>query len=398
MKLPSLQNILIGKEYVGIEHYTLDGEDWTAFLTLEKRKNELEITQNGKQIFSDSLPKRINKKLPVCLIVNTNQVLHKETLETNLSDEKLLHRTFPNLSLEEFFYEIWQMQHKTIVAVARKKYVNDIVDKYTDKGISISSINLGICSISEISEFITNDTIYTNIQKITFSDKQILFSNEKITQNSHHKINGLTVQNNHVLAFSGILQFLFKSNNTRGNLVSYGKTLKDKFLQQSFFKKGIQTSLGILLVLLFVNFLLFNLYYSKTLEINELSELNMTSLERVNTIKKRIVEKEKLANSLFNKDGYRYSTKINTITKSIPNSILLIQLTLNPLDKNIKEGEKITVKQNTITISGTAKDNNEFSKWIETLEKRKFIDNVVINQFGKNDLLETTFTLKLILI
>lgn len=394
---PSFQNILIGREYNGIEHYTLDGEDWSAFLILKKRNNELEIAYNDKQVFSDSLPKRIDQKSPVCLVINTNQVLHKEISETNLSDEKILHRTFPNLSLEEFFYEIWQMEDKTIVAVARKKYINEITEKYTSQGFIIANISLGVCPVSKITNFLSGDTIYTNTQKLLFSEDNALISNEKIAQNTYYKINGLTVQNSYLLAFSTILQFLFKPSNTRGNMVLHNQTLQYNFIQNSFFKKGIQVALAILLVLLLVNFFVFNHYYSKTLEINELSSLNTTSLETVTTIKKRIAEKEKLANSLFNATGYSYSTKINTITKNIPNSILLTQLTLNPLDKNIKEGEKINVKQNTITISGTTKDNNEFTKWIENMENLEFIDSVVINQFGKNDLLETTFTLKLML-
>lgn len=395
MNFLSLQTILIGKEFTGIEHYTINGEEWSAFLILKKRENELQITYNDKQIYSDSISKRIDRKSLTCLIINTNQVLIKEIGESNLTDEKAIHKAFPNLSITNFFFEIWRLKNKTIIAVTRKAYIETIIKKYQEQGFTISSISLGVCSISEITGFISADSINTNFQKISLSDEEMLISNEEIKQNSYYKINGLTVQSSYLLAFTGILQFLIKSNHTKGNIVSYNQVLLNNFIQNTFFKKGLQTALGILLTLLLVNFFVFSHYYSKNSEVDELSSLNSASSEKLSVLRKRIAEKEKLANSILNITDNSYSAKINLITKSTPNSILLTGLTLNPLEKNIKEYEKISAEQNTIIITGITKDNNEFTKWIEKLTKTKFINNVVIKQFGKNELLETTFTLKL---
>lgn len=38
MTFPSLKNILLGKKYMGIEHFSLDNEEKIALLLIEKKK------------------------------------------------------------------------------------------------------------------------------------------------------------------------------------------------------------------------------------------------------------------------------------------------------------------------------------------------------------------------
>ena len=55
------------------------------------------------------------------------------------------------------------------------------------------------------------------------------------------------------------------------------------------------------------------------------------------------------------------------------------------------------VQGKTISLSGTTIDNATFTHWIEAIEQLKWINQVVITRFGKNDLNETEFSINLTL-
>ncbi|TEB41551.1 hypothetical protein D0809_24950 [Flavobacterium circumlabens] len=86
---------------------------------------------------------------------------------------------------------------------------------------------------------------------------------------------------------------------------------------------------------------------------------------------------------------------INEIVKEIPSSILLTELIFNPLEKKIKAGEAVLTTDKSITVTGTTLSNDDFTHWIENIEKIKWIDKVLIAHFGKNDANETEFSIKI---
>lgn len=125
--------------------------------------------------------------------------------------------------------------------------------------------------------------------------------------------------------------------------------------------------------------------------------VNKSSLEDVNKIKKRIIVKEEKVKSSIGKTDSQSSLIINEIAKRIPSSIVLTELTFNPLEKKIKTDEAIVTTDKVIIIMGTTLSNNTFTHWIETIEKFKWIDKVLITHFGKNEDNETAFSIKITL-
>ncbi|OUD35035.1 general secretion pathway protein, partial [Flavobacterium psychrophilum] len=250
MTFPSLKNILLGKKYMGIEHFSLDNEEKIALLLIEKKKNELVITQKDKRTYSTILPEKFDKKLPFYLVINTNQVIQKEISEIDTSDEKLLHKAFPNLPWNEFYYEIWRLKTKSVIAISRKTYVNEIVSVYQKQGISIVGISLGICSISGIVNYSPKEELATNHQNISLKEENQIITAKTTPLSIIYDINGLEIPSTHLLAFSGILRLLLNNRLTSGNLTDYNYALYDNYNQKSFFSKGIQVMVGLLLVIL----------------------------------------------------------------------------------------------------------------------------------------------------
>lgn len=397
MTLPSLTTLLLGKQYIGIEHFSLNNEEKRAILLVEKKKEELVIVQKDRISFSETFPEKWDKTLPFFLVVNTNQIIQKEVQGIDSSDEKLLHKAFPNTNWEEFYFEIWRLETKSIVAIGRKTYVEELLANYHDQGISIAGISLGVCSISEIKGYAEASELLTNHQTISWSEETpIIRSNVEISD-STFDINGLAVQNSHLLTFSGILRLLLNGTANTGNGINYSHQLYDNYNQGSFFSKGIKLVVGTLLVILLTNFLTFSHYFKLAEETSENLLLSKSSLEEVVKTKQRILAKEQKVKNVVAMTASQSSLVINEITKRIPQSILLTELTYHPLEKKIKTEEPIITQEKTITLTGTTINNAAFTHWVEAMEQLRWMNQVVITHFGKNELNETEFSIKLIL-
>jgi len=397
MTLPSFTSLLLGKKYIGIEHFSLNNEERLSILLVEKKKEELVIVQKDRISPSETLPEKWDKTLPFLLVVNTNQVIQKEVQGIEASDEKLLHKGFPNTNWEEFYFEIWRLKTKSIVAICRKIYVEELLSNYHKQGISIAGISLGVCSITEMIMFSETPELLTNHQMISWSEETPIITSNSTVLDTTYNINGLAIQNSQVLTFASILRLLLNNTTNTGNLINFSQQLYENHNQQSFFSKGIKIIIGALLTILLINFLIFTHYFKLAQETSESLLLSKSSLEEVIKTKQRILAKEQKVKNVVAMTSSQSSLIINEIARRIPQSVLLTELVYHPLEKKIKPEEPILTQEKTITLSGTTIDNTSFTLWVEALEQLKWMNQVVITRFGKNDLNETEFSIKLIL-
>jgi hypothetical protein len=397
MTIPSLTSVLIGRQYIGIEHFSFKNEEKIAILLIEKKKEELVISQKDKVAYTKKLAEKWNKKLPVFLIINTSQVIQKEIDATDAADEKLLHKSFPNTNWDEFYFEIWRLKTKSIIAISRKSYIEELLSNYQEQGVFVAGISLGVSAVSEIANYVSENELLTNHQIISFLEESQTIKTTVADTSTTYNINGLAIKNSHILAFAGILRLLLDATANTGNTIIYSQELYDSYKQQSFFSKGIKLMIGTLLTVLLINFFFFSHYYRLAQETSESLLLNKFSLEEIAKTKQKIVLKEEKAKTVLAATSSQSSLIINEITKRIPQSILLTELIYHPLEKKIKAEEFIVIQEKTITLSGTTINNESFTHWIEAIEQLKWIGQVVITHFGKNDLNETEFSIKITL-
>lgn len=397
MTLPSITNFLLGKHYIGVEHFTLNTEDKIALLLVEKKKEGLVIAKKDRVNYNGKIAEKWDPKLPFFLIINTNQVIQKEVSGIEASDEKLLHKAFPNTNWEEFYFEIWRLKTKSVIAITRKSYLNEIISNYQNQKIAIAGISLGICSIAEIINYTEETEIFTNHQVVSRQEQNQIVASSSQDSVINYNINDLQIENRQLLAFSGILRLIMNITLNTGSIVSYSEELYDSFNQKVFFAKSLKMMIGILFVILVLNFLFFSHYYKLAQETSETLLVNKSSIEDVTKIKQRIVVKEEKVKNIVGKTVSQSSLIINEIANRVPSSILLTELTFNPLEKKIKLEEPILTQEKTITISGTTIANEAFTTWVEQIEKLNWVDKVLITHFGKNEANETAFSIKLTL-
>ncbi|URC14758.1 PilN domain-containing protein [Flavobacterium sp. B183] len=397
MGLPSINSLLLGKQYIGIEHFTLNSEDKVSLLLVENKKEGLVIAKKDRVNYNGKIAEKWDSKLPFFLIVNTNQVIQKEVSGIDPSDEKLLHKAFPNTNWEEFYFEIWRLKTKSIIAITRKSYLDEMLANYVAQKISIAGISLGICSIAEIVDYTTETEFYTNHQAVSRQEQNQIITSEALESAVIYNINDLQLENRQLLAFSGILRMIMNNTPNTGSVVSYSEELYDVYNQKVFFSKGLKVMVAVVFVILVLNFLFFSHYYKLAQETSETLLVNKSSVEDVNQLKKRIIVKEEKVKSILGKTTSQSSLMINEIARKVPSSIVLTELAFNPLEKKVKLEEPILVQERTITISGTTIANEAFTRWVEEIEKLNWVDKVLITHFGKNEANETAFSIKLTL-
>lgn len=394
MQLPKLDTILLGNHFVGMELFSVNSEDGVAVLALEKKKNELTIISREKRSTFDQLQVKPGNNTPVFLVINNNQVIHKEIDSTDPIDGKIVHKAFPNIKTEEFFYEIWRLESKSIIAICRKNYIDELLKNLSNSSIAISGISLGVCSISQITGFLDQVPIKTNTQTITLDDETILSpTQDSLVKN--YDVSGLDIQNTYLLCFSSILQKIVPSVIVSGNVDTINSNLFDNFYQKSFFKKGIQFMVFTILVIVLVNFFLFYHYYSKSIEANANVLASKDLTDKIKQTKERLKEKESKLKNSTNFFDSKSSLIISQLVKNIPNSILLNELTYHPLEKKIKEDEPIVYQSNIILISGKTINVKELTNWFEEIEKNKWVKSTEIVHFGKNEDNESIFTIQI---
>lgn len=389
-----LNTKLLGNRYVGIEHFTSENEDYAAIVLIRKKTGELEIVGQNIVNATETHSGDHNKQ-PHFITINTNQVIQKEVEGSNAADEKLVRKVFPNIALEEFYYETCRLKSQSIVAICRKKYVEDLLKSYESQGVYVAGVGLGICAIAGIIDLSLENELQTNTHCIQIASDATVLSQIQRPQHHSYDINGITIDSQSLLAFAGTLR-LFGSPSVSGNLSQYNTAIFGKFEQSVLFSKAIKTFTGILLVLLLINFLTFTHYYKKAQEVSNNLSRNQSAIAVNNAVADRIRMKEVKVKTLASSRN-SVSLIINEIAVIVPTSVTLTELSFNPLQKKVKPEEPILTTKKVILASGIISDNTAFTNWIEKIGKMNEVAAVTIVNFGKNEDNETGFSIKIAL-
>ena len=386
-----------GNHFCGIEHTVKGNENKIICTLLKKSKKELDIKATFKSKSIEELCSKLPKKQHAYLILNNDQILSK-TIESNTSDvNTIVNKAFPNIDLNDFYFEILQQNKTHFVSICRRDYINSLIKEYKENGISIIDIGLGNLQISSIVDYIDSDFITSSNASISFENNEITSINPLNETNAvSYSINSLEVSNNDLLSFGGALQPILRNSATQHNADDLKFELKDSYKHSRFFSEFSKYSLVFFLGLLLVNFLFFNHYHSKVNELQEVAQINNTSKELIIKLNEDVTKKETMVNNMLKSGSSKSSFYTNVITQSMPNSILFSQIDYQPLAKRIKKDKPIEVNTNKLIISGSSNDSELFSNWITELEDFYWVKKIDINYSkGKHTISDFSLTIAL---
>ena len=393
MLFDKIKNIIIGNQFIGIEIFTEDEVEKVNCILVKKSKNELSILDSEKFDSIDEIKEENTNGIPIILSLNTDKVLIKEVDSIEKNDSFLVKKAFPNLNLDEFYYQIWRYSEKSNISIVRKSHLNEIIELLKGrKKINISSIFIGLSTIENVINYIKSDSVLLNgkiFDKISNS-----ISSSKSSNSINYAINSVEIKNTDLLSFSSIIAYITHKNNF-GTISELNSTLKDKDFQNSFFNKVSRFLIYSLLAILLINFIFFNYYFNKFNETTILSDQNNINVINIKSLKNSIVEKEKKLKEYVVPNTKKVSVITNEIIESVPSSILLDEVQFQPIDKKGNLENLATYFSNVILISGKTISNDEFTQWIDYISKIKKYTKVTIINFGKDENKDLSFTVKI---
>ena len=320
-------------------------------------------------------------KFPVVLTIEGKGVLHKFT-ETS-SDKIKLRNIIPNIKEEDFYINYTQNANGTWVSIVRKDVVSKILE---DKGVSIDNIvdlYLGPTAIQWLTKMSNELPSFVGGSELTYQNNQL--QSIRKSSEGHLKnrlIFGADLEFNKHLSFIGALVSFSKKNSFHKNefWTKNTSTLKDK----KTFQNTLKLTLAILL-LVFMGNMVFNQVLNGTY--NEKAALALKNTDLVNQ-SVALQEEEDLKKEFIEKLGLEVNPQFavfsDEIGETVPQSIQLSRLIVNPLKKAIRKKKLIEFKKEIIEIGGFCKSSQVCNEWVQELRTLNWVKKIELVEFKFN--------------
>jgi len=392
-----LTYLIFGNLFCGVEHSTNQDGDVIYGTVLKRSKKELHIASSFEARSIKEASNELSKNQHITLVVNNDKVLNKSIKSEQKEASKLVYKAFPNINIEEFYYEILTQENTHFISLCRKVYIDKIIEDYAQLRLSVINITLGNNLIGTLISFINETEVYSSSSKVFWDNNQIV-QIEEGTEHAEYNINGLKVSSSHLLSFSGALQSVLNNSETQTNFFKEKQKLNDTFKQTRFFNVLLKFGGLFVLGLLLINFFFFNHFFNKVNELNQLSEINQSTKAQILKLDEVVSKKQKMVDDLLKGNGSKSSFYSNAIIQSLPNTVLLSEFNYQPLVMRIKEGEDIVLEEHSIIVSGESNESESFSNWIAQLETRDWVNKIDIVDYGAVDSNTSEFKIKILLV
>ncbi len=366
-----------GFTYSGLEVSEIEGKESYFLLKLKKSKNELVLTDKIVLDRLDGLPKLIKKNSSIFLCINTSSMLTKKVEGANIKNpEALVNQAFPNLDQSNFYYEVFSQDNESVITISKKENVDSLLSKLKDLKVQVSRFSLGVSALGNLLPYLDSPTI-------ALSNRKLILENHRITElepispqeENAININGLELSNSHVLSFGQILGHLGGKEHST-NFEEVCAALKWGAKNQRIFGQVLKYALAFFLLLLLSNFFVYDFYHSKVSELNAAMASTSSQKEVLTLLGESVQKKQERVETLSNSSNSRATYYLDLFAQQIPNSILLTDIKYQPLAKPVRESKPIILEEQTLSVSGISRNVNDFSFWIEELERYNWVHTV----------------------
>ncbi|MDH7445309.1 hypothetical protein [Aquimarina sp. 2201CG14-23] len=371
----------IGKTFLAFEHSEQENAPIIIGIKVIQKKDELDVTQHFIKVHFSELTEVIKASGKAHLIITDSNILSK-TVDFIGTDQEVLAKAYPNLDVDDFYYQILKTNTTSFVTVCRKQYVNEVIDKYKEANILITSIDLGSLKTTSLISYIQDTELQTYNTTITINNNQIASIQQGSDQIRNYKIDSVVIPSTHTLPFASILDTVIDQTSISGNIEEKNTELLHRYKESRFFKNTLQYGIGFLLISLLINFFVFNSKYKTWQGLQEEEQIYTTQKEHIEKQQSIVSTKEDIVNSIITTGFSKGSYYTDQIIQSQPSTVILKSFSYQPIAKTIRSDKPIIVRDKTIAISGDSSDKISFTNWIQKIESLHFVNHVTIVNYG----------------
>jgi Tfp pilus assembly protein PilN len=380
-----------------------EGKKTMNLVVLSVQKNML-YTENKKKGISsfDELKECLSPEVPVSLALNGRGILHKKIHQAQEAQgaDLGIHLVMPNANAEDFYIQHFPgAKGECFVSIVRKNMLDEVMQEFHAHGFFVIDAGLGPFAASYLYPVFEDKKINLPVAgfTLTFQEGQVkdFSSGETIGTEKDISLGSEKIPVSLLLAYSAA--FRVNLPGLESTLVNNPQinALKEEFRHKKIFRIFGWGSLIFLLTALLINFLLFDHYSKKNNELLAKESMYRGMVTRMDTLQKKVNEKESFLEEAGWLDYSRASFYSDRIASTVPASVKLNKLSVNPADdKRSRSERKLIFNKGQVKISGTCSKPTDLNVWIRRIQKMNWVSAVEIeNYFYDNKIRSGNFYL-----
>lgn len=374
---------LFRKKAVGVD-ITIQPDSSFLFhvVVLERKKEELEIRGTFEANAILSLKNSLNKGLPVIVSLNGKGIIGREVNNSQLNEQEIIGQLLPGASLNDFYLVKRELADKKAwVSIVRKEVFDKLINELLNESFFIPEVTIG----PVLNDTAANISGETNISTPHFDYSYQGGKLQSIQPGSGDGEDGIragedVVSGKFINAFSLAFGYLigFENNGLKTPEIEQSSS---EFWHKNVFYYGGITALVAFFCILLMNFFFFDHYRNQLSQLQNSAELKKSEYGRLSELQAKVKEKTDFISSTGLEEGSKTSFYADRIAATVPQSISLKMLDLNPLASKIKSDEQIMFRQKNIIINGACIRSTELNEWIKSLKEFEWVKRIELKDY-----------------
>lgn len=355
-------------------------------LTLKKVKNKLLLLNKSSYSSYDTLEKDVNNGIATLLYYNGKKVFNKKVDISNDADLNWK----KNIDLNQIYHTSYNTKKNNFISLCRRESIDFWHQKITASKIQIIDIYIGSFISSLLSKTIDSEILISDKLKLKFQDTELIdFNKFELEENINYSVGETQLSNVELPLYCAALSYF--TENSYIEKSSFGNLNEEEII----YKRAFEV-FGISILIFFFISLLIS-YFSIQYLLKKNTALNIENLysnktyQQILSLEEQIKEKEDIVNKSGFLSNHYLSFYSFEILNSIPNTIVLNELYINPLREEIKDGKTVEFTPYQIITKGMTNDENEFNIWIKKLKKQDWIKKFEIKSIKRDKKNSTLF-------
>lgn len=270
-------------------------------------------------------------------------------------------------------------------SIIRTDLLKSIVDFCSSASLNIAGLYLGPFNVALLAPFFEErKEIKAGKWKVTLGNGGInSLSAESIENQSIYDIGGDKVTSGLLPLYASIVEF-FSGERENNHLIAKSR---EEFVFGRLVKYISIGSLSMILILLLLNFFIWDSLRNRNTELTYEVARNEQLLSQLSEKEKEFRVKENLVVQYIGSNSKtHYSWYADKLCSTLPSGIRLTLLDIQPLVKKHKTGIAIEYKNRQIEVEGDARNMSEISEWVKSIDREKWAKKVeLISFFTDND-------------
>lgn len=371
-----------GTNYCAIECTSKDGGLTLNAVTAKRKKNEfVEICQESANSF-EALSAKLPNVRHSMLVINTDKVLVKK-ISKNERISNVVNVAFPGIDLNNFYYQVYEGSHQFFVSVIKKNEVDTLIRKAESNKIQIVGFRIGFGTLEDIIPLINQNELVASNRKFEIENGKISGIDGETETIRNYTIEDILIDSNHLICLAGLFGYVNPGTH-ESNIEIDNSRYRGDYIEKNFFNKGLKVGIGLLLFLSLLNFLFFSNYRSEYSKLTQELDVSKSQSEVYKQRKQALEVKEKKVSNILKSGNSKTSYYVNRLVSGMPESMLLNEITYQPLLSAVRPDKPIEAQIDVIIVSGSSSDKNDFSTWVKTLESYDWIENVTPLEFRQS--------------